>query len=225
MSQLVFLPGFDGDAGLRREFLDALAARHQVRAVSYPNRALGSLDGYREHAMAQVPVDWKPILVAESFSGLVAARWAAMDSRVEAIVLCGAFARNPVGHAAVLGVMLPGLVKLGPAFMGPISWASGDERRQRWGAELSKVLDSLHDDVIAERLGIIASSDVSPELTALRIPTVIVHFESDVVIGSLARAHLESVCHQPVVLRLEGPHFALETRPAECAAAIGAVFA
>jgi len=135
MSQLVFLPGFDGDAGLRREFLDALAARHQVRAVSYPNRALGSLDGYREHAMAQVPVDWKPILVAESFSGLVAARWAAMDSRVEAIVLCGAFARNPVGHAAVLGVMLPGLVKLGPTFMGPISWASGDERRQRFDGQ------------------------------------------------------------------------------------------
>jgi hypothetical protein len=30
------------------------------------------------------------------------------------------------------------------------------------------------------------------------------------------------VCRQPVVLRLKGPHFALETRPAECAAAIGA---
>ena len=87
MSQLVFLPGFDGDAQLRREFLDALAARHQVRAVSYPNRALGSLDGYRDHAMAQVPVDWKPVLVAESFSGLVAARWAAQDPHVAAIVL------------------------------------------------------------------------------------------------------------------------------------------
>jgi pimeloyl-ACP methyl ester carboxylesterase len=175
--------------------------------------------------MAQVPVDWKPILVAESFSGLVAARWAAMDSRVEAIVLCGAIARNPVGHAAALGVMLPGLVKLGPAFMGPMAWACGDERRQRWGAGLSKALEGLRDDVVSERLRIIASADVSPELAALRIPTVIVHFDSDAVIGSLARSHLESVCHQPVVLRLEGPHFALETRPAQCAAAIGAVFA
>jgi hypothetical protein len=27
-----------------------------------------------------------------------------------------------------------------------------------------------------------------------------------------------------VVLRLDGPHFAIETRPVECAAAIGATF-
>jgi pimeloyl-[acyl-carrier protein] methyl ester esterase len=225
MSQIVFIPGFDGKASLRREFLDALSARHAVRAVSYPNRLLGSLDGYRDHAMSHAPVDWKPILVAESFSGLVGARWAAIDSRVQALVLCGAFARNPVGHAAFLGAVLPTMVKMGPAFMGPMAWATGDERRARWGAGLSKALSELDEDVIGERLRIIASADVGPELTALRIPTVVVHFDSDVVIGSRARSHLESVCHQPVVLRLEGPHFALETRPAECAAAISAVFA
>jgi pimeloyl-ACP methyl ester carboxylesterase len=215
----------DGEASLRREFVDALGARHAVRAVSYPNRMLGSLDGYREFAMAAAPVDWKPILVAESFSGLVAARWAAMDSRVQALVLCGAFARNPVGHAAALGALMPAFVKMGPAFMGPMAWATGDERRARWGAGLSKALSRLDDDVVAERLRIIATEDVSGELRALRIPTVVVQFESDVVIGAMARSHLESVCHEPRVLRLAGPHFALETRPAECAAAIGAVFA
>ena len=140
-------------------------------------------------------------------------------------MLCGAFARNPVGHAASLGVILPGLVKLGPAFMSPMSWASGDERRARWGAGLSRALSGLDDDVIAERLRIVATEDVGPQLQALRIPIVVVHFDSDVVIGPIARSHLESVCHEPIVLRLEGPHFALETRPMECAAAIGAAFA
>src|SRR6476659_1635481 len=132
MSPIVFLPGFDGAASLRREFVDSLGARHAVRAVTYPNRTLGSLDGYRDHAMSVAPVDWKPILVAESFSGLVAARWAAIDARVQAVVLCGAFARNPVGHAASLGAMLPALVKLGPAFMAPVAWASADKRRSDW---------------------------------------------------------------------------------------------
>jgi len=225
MSPIVFLPGFDGAASLRREFVDSLGARHAVRAVTYPNRTLGSLDGYRDHAMSVAPVDWKPILVAESFSGLVAARWAAIDARVQAVVLCGAFARNPVGHAASLGAMLPALVKLGPAFMAPVAWASADKRRSDWGSGLSKALSDLDEDVVSERLRIIAAEDVGPELKALRIPAVLVHFDSDVVIGSMARTHLESVCHKPVVLRLEGPHFALETRPAECAAAISAVFA
>jgi pimeloyl-ACP methyl ester carboxylesterase len=224
MTQFVFLPGFDGVASLRREFLDALAARHEVRGVSYPNRTLGGLDAYREHAMGQVPVDWKPVLVAESFSGLVAARWAAVDARVAGIVLCAAFARNPVGQVAELGAFLPSFVKLGPSFLGPVAWASGDQRRSRWGAGLSKVLAELGDDVIAERLRLVAREDVSADLRALRIPTVIVHFRADAVIGPFAQAHLESVCHEPVILRLDGPHFAIETRPAECAAAIGATF-
>ena len=225
MSRIVFLPGFDGNAALRREFLDGLAPRHEVRAVSYPNRVLGSLDAYRDHAMAEAPVDWKPVLVAESFSGLVAARWAAIDPRVSALVLCAAFARNPVGRIATLGALLPGLVKVGPAFMGPVAHASGDARRKRWAAGLSGALAALDDDVVAERLRLIAGEDAGPELSALRIPVFLVQFRGDEVIGASEQAHLERVCHRPRVLRLDGPHFALETRPAECAAAIGAALA
>ncbi len=224
MSQLVFLPGFDGHAELRREFLDALALHHEVRAVSYPNRALGSLDAYREHAMGEMPVDWSPVLVAESFSGLIAARWAAIDSRVRALVLCASFARNPVGHAAAVGASFPGLVKLGPMFMGPMSWAA-DARRTLWAAGLARALASLGDDVVAERLRLIASEDVSAQLRALSIPTILVHFTSDTVIGPQAQAHLESACPNPRVVRLEGPHFAIATRPLECAAAITASLA
>lgn len=225
MSQIVFLPGFDGLAALRREFLDALAAKHEVRSVSYPNRALGSLDAYRDHAMAASPVDWKPVLVAESFSGLVATRWAEVDSRVRALVLCAAFARNPVGHAASLGAMLPALVKLGPAFTRPMAWRAIDARRSRWSAGLSRALNELDDDVVAERLRLIANEDVSVALAALRIPVVVVHFTDDLVVGPHARSQLEESCPRAQVLRLEGPHFAIATRPLECAAAISASLA
>jgi pimeloyl-ACP methyl ester carboxylesterase len=225
MSRIVFLPGFDGDASLRREFLDALAKKNEVRAVSYPNRRMGTLDAYRDHAMAAAPVDWKPALVAESFSGLVAARWAATDSRVSALVLCASFARNPVGRAAALGAWLPGLVKMGPAFMGPLAWASGNARRAQWGEGLSRALGHLDDDVIAERLRIIAGEDVSAALGALRIPVILVQFEGDLVIDPRARKQLEAACHRPRVVHLEGPHFAIATRPAECAEAITASLA
>ena len=65
MSPIVFLPGFDGDARLRQEFMNELGRRHRVRGVSYPNRKLATLDGYREHAVSMIPVDWEPFLVAE----------------------------------------------------------------------------------------------------------------------------------------------------------------
>ena len=79
--------------------------------------------------------------------------------------------------------------------------------------------------LVAERLQIIASEDVSAQLQALRIPTIVVHFASDTVIGPNARAHLESACRNPRVVRIEGPHFAIATRPLECAAAITASLA
>jgi pimeloyl-ACP methyl ester carboxylesterase len=222
MSPLVFLPGFDGAADLRREFVDALREHHEVRAVSYPRLPLGTLDRYREHAMGHAPVDWHPILIAESFSGLVAARWAAIDPRVRGLVLCGSFARNPVGLAAGLGAAFPALVKRGPALFSPLATASGDPARVRWSAALTQAMGALPAAVVTERLRLIAAEDVGPALAALDIPIVVVQFEDDQVIPAFARAHLETVCHNARVLRLPGPHFAIETRARACAEAIGA---
>jgi pimeloyl-ACP methyl ester carboxylesterase len=221
MTPIVFMPGFDGDARLRQDFIDELGRQHRVRGVTYPNRKLGTLDQYRAHAMGIMPVDWEPFLVAESFSGLVAAHWASVDSRVKGIVLCGAFARNPVSVAAGLGASLPGLVKLTPWLSAPFARRSGDPLRMRWSHGFTKALADLDDDVVAERLRLIASSDVGPLLQKLRVPVVVVQFESDEVVRGAAQAHLESVCHNASVLRLPGPHFAIETRPRECAQAIG----
>ncbi|HET7731132.1 MAG TPA: alpha/beta fold hydrolase [Usitatibacter sp.] len=220
MSRLVFLPGFDGAGELRKDFTGALAPRHEVRVVSYPRAPLGSLDRYREHAMAHVPVDWGPVLVAESFSGLVAAHWAAMDPRVAGLVLVATFARNPVGEAARLGAAWPGLVKIGPSFLGMLT-GSSDALRRRWSSGLSRAMAALPDEVVSERLRLIAREDTGPLLAGLKVPKLIVHFDSDIVIGAAARAYLEAVCHNAQVLRLPGPHFAIETRPRECAEAIG----
>ena len=212
MSQVVFLPGFDGNAQLRREFCQALADhQHQVLPISYPNRMLGTLDHYRVHATAEMPVDWNPILVAESFSGLVATRWASLDPRVRGLFLCGSFARNPVGMAASLGASWPSLVKFGQAMLPPVP--PTDAPRRRWSDAFTRALTSLSDEVLAERLRLIATEDVSPHLAALRVPVVLVQFQSDMVISPEARAHLEKVCQNPRVLRIAGPHFAIETKP------------
>jgi pimeloyl-ACP methyl ester carboxylesterase len=162
------------------------------------------------------------VLVAESFSGLVAARWASLDPRVAALVLCGAFARNPGGDATRLGASWPELVKAGPTLLGLIARMSGDPARVRWAADLARTLRALPAAVVAERLRLIATEDVGESLGALRIPVALVQFDADVVIGKPARDHLEAVCHNAHVLRLPGPHFALETRPVQCAQAIDA---
>jgi pimeloyl-ACP methyl ester carboxylesterase len=218
-SEIVFLPGFDGAGDLRAPFVDALRAHHPVRSINYPNRTLDSLNGYCRYAAEQVPRGTRVILVAESFSGLVAARWAVMDSHVEALVLCGSFARNPIPWAVTMAASVPGMVRFGANFLSPLG--STDPARQRWSRGLTDALRALDTPVIAERLALISREDVRADLRGLRIPLVLLQYDDDQVIGRHARGELEAVCHNAQVVRFPGPHFAIETMPRECADAIG----
>ena len=49
---------------------------------------------------------------------------------------------------------------------------------------------------------------------------MLVQFDDDLVVGTVARLHLESVCVRATVVRFAGPHFAIEVRPRESAAAV-----
>jgi pimeloyl-ACP methyl ester carboxylesterase len=220
--EIVFLPGFDGAAHLREPFVAGLRASHAARGIDYPNRRLESLNGYCRFASSQVAPDSRQILVAESFSGLIAARWASMDPHVEALVLCGSFARNPVHWLASVGATMPNLVKYATSLFGPMALTTLDPSRRRWSEDLARALQALEAGVVAERLQLVAREDVSAELRALRIPIVLVQFENDLVVGPFAQRNLEAVCHNAQVVRFPGPHFSIETMPRECAAAVGA---
>ena len=219
-TEIVFLPGFDGAAELREEFVQVLASIAPARSIGYPNRTLETLNGYARFAAAQVGPESRPVLVAESFSGLVAARWAAQDPHVAAIVICGGFARSPNAWAS-LGASMPSTAQFfGANFTNPMSLMSGDPARKRWSQALATALGALHRDVVAERLRIIATEDVSAELKGLRIPVILAHFKEDIVVGADSLEVLEAACHDPVVVTIPGPHFTIETRPREAAEAL-----
>lgn len=220
--EIVFLPGFDGEPGLRRDFVDALALEAPVRLVRYPRYPLGTLDAYQRFAAGEAKGILPRVLVAESFSGLVAARWAARDPQVAALVLCGAFARNPVGVMANLGAVLPSLTKLGPRLTGAFARGPRDFVHREWATGLEKALREMRDEVVAERLRMIAGEDVRAELASVRSPIVLLQYDGDQVIPVRARRELESVCHNAAVVRIDGPHFAIETQPRACAEAIRA---
>ena len=221
-TEIVFLPGFDGAAELRAPFVAALAERHPARAIGYPNRKLGTLSGYARFVSSQMAGNARPVLIAESFSGLVAARWAASDPHVAGLVLCGAFARSPTPLAG-LGASMPSLAQfLGANFMGPFGRASFDPVRRQWSQAFGAALRSLDPGVLAERFAIISAEDVSGELARIAAPIVLVQFDDDLVVGSSARAALEAACARATVVRFPGPHFAIEVKPRESAAAIAA---
>jgi pimeloyl-ACP methyl ester carboxylesterase len=226
-TEVVFLPGFDGTAQLRASFVEAIGRHHPARAVGYPHdRKLETLSGYCRHAAAQVTPASRPVLIGESFGGLIAARWAAQDPHVAAIVLCGAFAQSPVPWASI-GASMPLMAQfVGANFLvNPMGYVSGDPARRRWTQAFSTAINSLDREVIAERLRIIATENVARDLQALRIPIILLQFEDDLVVGESARNALEAVCQNARIVRFKGPHFAIETRPLESAEALRAPLA
>jgi len=219
-TEIVFMPGFDGVAELRADFVRELGAIAPARAIGYPNRPFESLTGYARFAASQVGPESRPVVIAESFSGLVAARWASQDPHVAALVLCGAFARNP-SPVSQFAASWPATAQfLGANFMAPVGFFTPDPARRRWSQALMTAVSSLRKDVLAERMRIIATEDVSAELRALRIPVVIAQFQEDLVINARERATLESACLEPEIVKAGGPHYAIETRPVETAAAL-----
>ena len=219
-TEILFMPGFDGVAELRTEFVQALGSVAPARAIGYPNRPLETLAGYARFVAAQVTPESRPVLVAESFSGLVAARWAAQDPHVAGLVLCGAFVRNPVALSG-LGASMPAAAQFfGANFVNPMSYFSGDPARRRWSEALGTAIRSLHREVVAERLRLISTEDVGAELKSLHVPIVLAQFQEDAVIGADHRAELEAACNDPRIVRIAGPHFNIEIRPHDVAEAI-----
>jgi len=214
---IVFLPGFDGVAELRADFVAALGEHYPARAIGYPNRKLDTLDGYARLAASQVGADSRPLLVAESFSGLIAARWASRDPHVAGMVLCGGFARSPRPGVS-LAASFPLLAQL--FILNPAGFVSRDRARRRWSEALDAAIRALDREVIAERLRLIAIEDVSAELRTLRVPIVLMQFQGDLVVGRRARDELEATCSNARIVRYPGPHFAIETQPREAAAAL-----
>jgi len=85
---------------------------------------------------------------------------------------------------------------------------------------IAAAVSRLPSEVVSERLRLIATEDVSRDAASLAIPVIVVEFADDLVVGRAATAHLAQACPGAMLVRLPGPHFAIETRPRECAEAL-----
>lgn len=219
--QVVFLPGLDGETFLRDPFLEALRESFPVTAIIYPNQVLGSVGAYGEFAARGLDPPGGFILVAESFSGLIAIRWAATDKRVKGLVLCGAFVQNPMGLATKIAAARPGAVKwIGARALHPFGKLKENAVLRRVIDGLRLSLEVIDADVLGERLRMVRDYDARKALSRVKVPTVLLHFSGDLLVGETHRRYVETLCHNPESIRIEGPHLAIETRPRDCAAAL-----
>jgi len=217
--KVLLLPGMDGTGELFGPLLQHLAPELEPEVVSYPReRPLGY-----EELLSEIPVPAAPFaVVAESFSGPLAVRIAARHPELtRALVLVATFARCPAPVLARLAILIAPLVFRGPPPASLLRWALLG--RDATGSEVlavQEVLRSVPSRTLDRRLRAIVEVDVSRELGEVRAPTLYIAGTRDRLVGAKASRQLRALRPDVEVCRLDSPHFVLQRKPAEAAAAI-----
>ena len=201
-----------------RTIAEGVARRHCSACHRVPpDRAL-SLTEHAEWVGNRLP-QGKPVLLAESFSGLVALTLLAeAPSRFQSVIFVGCFAEPPGTLISRLTPLLPKagtLMRAAPAFL-----------LREYCLGKGATVDQLNRVEARSRRYLPRSTPTGSTSSRSDIPSAAGNSPSPVTISSLppiawsrhaARNGFKIDSRHATVTKVDGPHFLLETRPAECA--------
>lgn len=221
MTRIVLLPGMDGTGELLTEFATALAPEFSTAIVSYPENVALDYNALTALVREQLPQDQPYVLVAESFSGPVAIRLAAENPEsLLAVVLCASFAKAPRPWLRSFAGLLRTLPFRGiparllmPLLMG--RWSSRD-----WARRVQAAIRTVEPAVLRRRLIEVASVDDSALIADIACPLLYLKASHDRMVPHDAWTTIRDRSRHAVCIEIEGPHFLLQAKPEECAAAI-----
>jgi len=211
------LPGLDGTGLLFRPLVATLSGTG-TKVVTYPNDKALSLDEHAHWVIRQLPVD-KVVLLAESFSGLVALR-VLQDalSRIAAVIFVGAFAEPPrpllLRLAPVVSRAGP-LMRNTPAFLLRQFCLGGDATVSQLNL-LRGALAAVPPQVLSSRLALIGARR-SWGKANFGVPCLYLQASDDRLVPASAAEWFRGRFERFELERVDGPHFLLQARPHECA--------
>lgn len=216
---LILLPGLDGTGIALRPFLAALPAEVKPIVISYPPDRPLSLGQHAELIRRQWPDDDEVVVLAESFSGLVALTLLAEGAnRVGRVIFVACTGEPPRPFLLRLAVLIPRLgsllratppVLLRQLCLGP---DASDEQVNL----LREALSAVSPEVLVHRLGLVAARHSFSHMRFTERCSYLQATQDRLLPRTSGRWFQEhfSSCE---IQRLPGPHFLLQAKPRECA--------
>jgi pimeloyl-[acyl-carrier protein] methyl ester esterase len=223
MVGLVLLPGMDGTAEPRAEFVAALGATIEHQVVSYPaDPALGYAE-LETLARTALPVDRPYVLLGESFSGPIAISIAAScPPQLVGLVLCATFARSPHPALGSLRWLLPVV----PFELAPVRLVSAFLLGRFASTHLRDALEATLAEVsmatLKARTDAVLRIDVRPALSKIRVPVLYLRATQDRLVPRRCADAIAEAAAQARIIDIEAPHTMLQIAPAAAAAAVRA---
>lgn len=218
---LVLLPGLDGTGELFSSFVSALASNIETRIVPYPtDQCLGYAE-LEALVMAALPVGRRYVLLAESFSGPIGIRIAASPpAGLAGVILCVTFCKNPYPMLGWAGPWTAGLpMKSLPRWVSA-PFMAGMGADGPLAEEVERATALVDGAVLRHRLAAVLAVDETDALARISLPAQILLAGNDHVVPRAASDQLLLTLPSAEVVEIDGSHLLLQTRPAECAAAV-----
>ncbi len=221
MLKALVLPGLDGTGELLSDFTAALGVHLPVHTIAYPRDQTLDYAQLREFVRARLPQD-DFVLIAESFSGPVALALAAEAlPGLRAVVFCASFARVDMPVKPLLAAV---------ASLVPLRWLPSRVMSWwLWGrwttSERTRLLANVLSKVGPDVLRLRAREALATGAPAAPLPSVpVLHLRArrDRLLGCSVDTTLHALTPHAQVRAFDAPHFLLQVRPSEAAAAIAA---
>jgi pimeloyl-[acyl-carrier protein] methyl ester esterase len=212
--RLVTLPGLDGTGQLSAPFAAAAPLGCDVQSIAYPRHEVRSVTELVQLVRDELPTT-PFVLLAESFSGLVAITLAAVPPPwLQGLVLVATAARWSRTAAFRLVRVTP-LFALRPPASLLRYYALGRDATDHQVRAAQDAVASVSPRVLASRFLELARADVRPQLAAVRVPVLYVQGQQDRLARAQERHSIAAALPSATTIVINGPHCLLFTRPTE----------
>jgi len=224
--RLVLLPGLDGTGELFQSFLKVLPSSLRPQVVSYPTEQYLTYKELVFLVQSVLPPKEPFVLLGESFSGPLSIKVAALSPpNLRAIILCASFVSNPVPPSLTWMASFPmPILSLVGHFSVPDFFvrffAAGMDSPQDLIDLFRYVKKKVRPEVLAERVRAVQEVDAREALKSCSFPILYLRAKQDRLISSKCIDEVRDIKPNITVVEIDSPHFILQRKSQEAAAAI-----
>ncbi len=216
--KLVLLPGLDGTGDLFTPFLSRMSCTTQI--IRLPQSGPQDYDSLTEYVISQLP-DEEFVLLAESFSGPIAARIAGNTSiPLMAVIAVATFLSPPAVTLLKIAKRLP-LKKLSNMPLSGLmirAMLMGINASNGLLVSFREALKVVPAEVIRDRM--VAIEKLRRVTSSRDLPVLYIMASQDRLVPADKFQEFKLVFPRFSLVEIEGPHFILQARPEACAEVI-----
>jgi len=214
-----FLPGLHGTEELYQSLRDRLPEGVVAEFVNLPSKGKQDYQTLADHLDRELPKTSngsKRLFIAESFSGPLAIRLAAMRrEEIAGIVLAACFCEAPLNPGIALLPLRP-LFMVKPPRKALRHFLIGNDAGEAEVAGFQEVVQSIPSATLSKRIRTILelTEDDNPDVP--NIPILILQANNDNLVPWEAQSKLEANYPEATIHWIESPHLIFQRCPGEC---------